>query len=145
MELAEFIEARLADDEEAAREASTAEWYLAQPAKCECCQQIRAQDGGGSLVCSADDRDAAHIVRHDPARVLREVEAKREILTRYGFAVRQADVNQANGNGAEAEAWEKIAGALELDTRSLAAIWSDHPDYDAAWALSPGTARPASR
>ena len=70
-----------------------------------------------------------HAAHYDPARVLREVAAKRAILMRYETACRQADVNAVNSSRAEQEAWEKIAGALELDVASLAAVWSDHPDY----------------
>ena len=122
-----FIQARLADDEEAAREASSTDWYLAQPASCGCCLQIRARDGYGSLVCTLDDRDAAHVVRHDPARVLREVEAKRKIIARY-----QASLDYDNAED-EARCWllGEIVGVL-------ASAWSDHPDYDPGWATAAG-------
>jgi Family of unknown function (DUF6221) len=83
------------------------------------------------LAVFASAGDAAHVICHDPARVLREVEAGRAILTRYEFASRQAEVNV----DAERDAWEKIAGALESDVLSLAAVWRDHPDYDPAWIM----------
>lgn len=67
-------------------------------------------------------------------RALREVAAKRRILTRYEYACRQASVNI----DAEQEAWEKIAGALERDALDLAAVYSDHPDYREEW--KPGEA-----
>ena len=57
-----------------------------------------------------DDHLAAHIARHDPARVLREVAAKRAILDAVGYDDR-----------------EDVAG-------HLAAVWSDHPDYRQEWA-----------
>ncbi|MFB7213092.1 DUF6221 family protein [Streptomyces sp. NPDC056255] len=43
-------------------------------------------DDAGMMVThkpSTDDEHAAHIARHDPARVLREVEAKRQIIDRH--------------------------------------------------------------
>jgi len=57
-----------------------------------------------------DDHLAAHIARHDPARVLREVAAKRAILDAVGYDDR-----------------EDVAG-------HLAAVYSDHPDYRQEWA-----------
>ena len=74
-----------------------------------------------------------HQVRFDPARVLREVEAKRKIITRYEFAANQVAVHAVNGNAAESDAWDKIAGALSLDVGNHAAVYSDHPDYDPEW------------
>ena len=71
----------------------------------------------------------------DPDRVLREVEVKRAFLVRYEFAANQVAVHAVNGDAAEREAWEKIAGALELDVRTITAVYSDHPDYDPAWAI----------
>jgi hypothetical protein len=72
---------------------------------------------------------------YDTGRALRDIEAKRMILTRWRTACNQAEVARVNGAGPEEGAWEKIAGALELDARSLAAVWDDHADYKEAWAL----------
>jgi hypothetical protein len=60
--------------------------------------------------------DEAHIKRHDPARVLREVEAHRKILAEY------ADMP-----------FRDEAIGLRFAVGALAAIWSDHPDFDPAW------------
>ncbi len=49
-----------------------------------------------------------HIARQDPGRVLREVEAKREII--------------------------RVCGRVYV-LRCLAAVYSDHPDYRQEWAL----------
>lgn len=73
----------------------------------------------------------AHAARHDPARVLREVEAGRRMLTRYRFACQQAAVS----TGADRAGWEMIAGALERDVADRAAVWSGHRDYVPAWDL----------
>lgn len=56
----------------------------------------------------------AHIARHDPARVLREVEAKRAIVA--------LTLNLTDGDPDEFST-----------LRHLAAVYSDHPDYDEAW------------
>ena len=134
-DLIEFLNARLDEDEELVETIRSggfpAPTWTTEPAK----------GGGWEILREADDptplgyvthgrREHVHIARHDPAREDREVTAKRRILTRYEYACRQAAVNV----GAEQEAWEKIAGALERDVLDLASIHSDHPDYRKEWA-----------
>jgi len=75
--------------------------------------------------------DGAHIARHDPARVLREVEAKRRILADYEMWRAHADTDPAGTTPAK-----MAAGALLPVVRHLAAVYSGHPDYDEAWGLS---------
>lgn len=89
-DLIAFLNARLDEDEAEAKAAANA---LNRHIEC-------------------DPDNAAHIARHDPARVLREVAAKRAIVERY----------------AKAPDW---AGGE--DVRLLAAVWSDHPDYRQEW------------
>ena len=68
----------------------------------------------------SDDPDVQdHFATWNPARVIREVEAKRAILAAY----------QPSGKGV---AYTLEAG-LEFAVRALAAAWSDHPDYRAEW------------
>lgn len=77
-----------------------------------------------------------HIVRHDPARVLREVEAKRRLLGRiFGFE-QSIDAEWGCGHTSEAiaagecpEPSVHFIAAL----RDFAAVWSDHPDWREAW------------
>jgi hypothetical protein len=76
------------------------------------------------------DELVTHIARHDPARVLREVEAKRKILGAYVYASRHdrpgtSDYKDGVSDG-EVE-------ALAMAAHALAAVWSDHPDYDPGW------------
>src|SRR5260221_528324 len=68
---------------------------------------------------------ATFIRRHDPVRVLREVDAKRKILAEHVAA--QA-WSYPPGDGDEA-----LQEALDSVVRHLAAIWGDHEDYDPAW------------
>jgi hypothetical protein len=58
---------------------------------------------------------------YTPERVLREVEAKRAILSRYQSAVDHEDD------------WY-ITGTLDGVLHLLAAVYRDHPDYDPDWA-----------
>ena len=65
------------------------------------------------------------------ARVLREVEVKREIVTAYEWtAARKAD-----GGGIERNYHFRSGqvNALETAAECLAAVYSDHPDYRPEW------------
>jgi Family of unknown function (DUF6221) len=75
-----------------------------------------------------DEEMAPFIVRHDPARVLREVEAKRAIVSRCAEAIRDQGIWGEDGQAALAE------DVL----RHLAAIYSDHPDYRQEWKITAG-------
>ena len=59
----------------------------------------------------------AHLARHDPARVLREVQAGRAIMRYYGTPL-----------GFPGE-----KGVPGPAMRALAAVYSDHPDYRPEW------------
>lgn len=77
--------------------------------------------------------DGAHIVRHDPARVLREVAAKRAILKAYPADDHEPYV--AFGD------WESCSDScprriLDEVLKLLANAWSDHPDFDPAWRIN---------
>lgn len=62
-------------------------------------------------------RERDHIIRHDPARVLAEVEAKRRVVNRIA-------------NHADLMGWDEVHGDV---LRSLAAVYADHPDYRTEW------------
>lgn len=152
-DLVAFITARLAEVEAAATTAARADGKFGGRAN------WSARYGG--IVTSAEDPDwgvvdlspliedgdlGTHIALHDPARELREVEAKRERLalyldaretlaaalkaappeddpaTAHSYVRERINVNQASGR----------FGALEMSVRLDAAVWSDHPDYDPA-------------
>lgn len=102
MSLVEFLRARLDEDEAAAKA-----WLpFGNP----------------------DDAARAHIARHDPARVLAEVEAKRRIIDLHGAEPH------------ECVAWDGDLGlpctCYEVDCPTLlllALLYASHPDYDEAW------------
>jgi hypothetical protein len=115
-DLVAFLNARLAEDEEAARRATDGPWHQAG-------MSVRGRGrayGTGKedvilVIRHTWPQEAAHICRHDPARVLREVAAKRAILSSYTAA--------PDWVGRE-------------DVGHLAAVYSDHPDYREEWALT---------
>lgn len=91
-----------------------------------------------------DPASGQHIVRHDPARVLAEVAAKRRVLARHCPADPRPmwsspawrNVCACIGCGLERDGdWntEDINDCPEL--RDLAAVYADHPDFDPAWTV----------
>ncbi|MDK0524324.1 DUF6221 family protein [Streptomyces sp. ML-6] len=89
-------------------------------------------DDAGMVVThkpSTDDEHAAHIARHDPARVLREVEAKRSILAQYEEAVRGA----ASDDWLARDTWRPCLRILEPVVRLLVLPYADHPNYQDTW------------
>lgn len=110
MTLVEFLEARLAEDEAAARDASgggeESGWHETE----EFGVQADVRHGRAEYPIVGFTPASAHIARHDPARVLREVDAKRRIL-------------------AEFRAFEMSEGTV----RALASVYADHPDYRKEW------------
>ncbi|MEU1497228.1 DUF6221 family protein [Streptomyces sp. NPDC005732] len=70
-------------------------------------------------------KDAAFIAEHDPARVLREVDAKRQALAHFERIwqhVRQGD-----------EAYILAEGAVSKQIQIMASAYADRPGYRAEW------------
>ena len=129
-DLVAFLSARLDEDEAAANAAASVAgpgWKY---------ETYWPEDEGTTRTCVRSETDAfladlydapdypdlaAHIARHDPARVLREVEAGRKILAMYRDAVAEA--------GSVTVEW------LLAVVETKAAVYREHPDYDPAWAI----------
>jgi hypothetical protein len=105
-DLVAFLTARL-DEDEAAAAAALESAGLREPFQVDHWDEM-----------SRDD--ARHFARWDPARVLREVDAKRRIL--------------ALQDPAECEPGPYYWLAANAALRALAAVYADHPDYDPKWA-----------
>lgn len=123
MDISEFLAARIGEDERIAQGAA------------------RTDDGlGGNWApaaiagkwLNADARVDDHVAAHDPARVLREVAAKRKILTDYADCHgRELPAGVHDGRDPdEREIAQAIRDTLEVIVQDLAAAYSDHPDYD---------------
>lgn len=148
-DLAAFVSARLADDEAAAKaacggDARRATWRP-QDHPSDTAMVWDAHDGVVVYNEGApDDAEAAHIALHDPARVLREVEAKRAILALHGVTIDRERVRDDSGQTVEEVAvlcrlcgWvAAVEGAGCSTVQLLAAAWSGHPDYQQEWAVS---------
>ena len=113
-DLVSFLTARLDEDEKIASVLAGDKWGWPQP-----------QPGF-----------ADHVARHSPARVLREVEAKRAIV-----ALHEPLPSSYGEPSVCPSCWpQPWIGTHPLapcpTMRNLAAVYSDHPDYDPEW--SPG-------
>ena len=148
MTLVEFVSARLDEDEAAAQAAAS----VAGPDWERDAQYLRSRSGAYLADAGSvdDDELAPFWSRHDPARVLREIEAKRAIIgeqtwdhapveSMYGLSCRTCvawqDAPLAEGGETEfgiaiPESWPcRVA-------RAAVAGYAGHPHYDPAWALA---------
>ena len=133
MTLAEFLAARLDEDEAAAKAAAhgnDGRWVLqGHPS-----ESAIIWDSNGSAVVydegSPTEAEAAHIALHDPNRELREVEAGRTILAAYGAVLRDCE---SVGDPARRPRLYGEHDGLHMAVTHLAAVYSDHPDYRQEW------------
>jgi hypothetical protein len=126
-----FLRERLDEDEQSARA---------------CQAEVGATRAGepypdGSGTAEVDDfpsypwglqkHELAHIARHDPARVLREVEGKRALLGQYEAVCAEVrDPKSADHRTSARSRQFQLEQALPL----LALPYSDHADYRQEWA-----------
>jgi len=153
MNVSEFLEARIAEDEAVARRASPGPWSFADIASV----------GGGTIydptVAIANvswdvedinspirrtrpawqaDATGIHIARHNPARVLAECKAKRAIADLHG----PVEDRGWQSGVAHDFLWCGSCGTLDdapvpfpCETlEALASVYADHPDYRPEWA-----------
>ncbi|MFD9949848.1 DUF6221 family protein [Nonomuraea sp. NPDC059023] len=132
-DLITFLRARLDEDEQAARDASADVWRKSErPSIWVSCED-------GPVAQTKYFEDAAHIARHDPARVLREVEAKRRMLDLHARDHACVEHVRAGGDSAPGtmiyanDWWVEYPGPPCLVVRLLALPYSYDADYKAEW------------
>ncbi|MFI6603879.1 DUF6221 family protein [Nonomuraea sp. NPDC050536] len=149
-DLSLFLTARLDEDEQTARAATPGPWSY-DPGKewydgDDFVTMTNGQEfvGYGGLsdlrgaVCITGEaghaqsaRDAEHIARHDPARALREVEAKRRTLARHPGSTA---TDECSGCGARLDGtWRTPPGALCPELADLALPYAGHEEYREDW------------
>ena len=165
--LTDFLLARIAEDEAVAREATAGRWHVddiyrtvtADPFTSARQAYDRAGDEDCWVISESMDsgvgrHNLAHIARHDPARVLAECEAKRQIVEwhkSWPVLVQRPPtfepVADADPNRFAVRASQQIAWATEQEYRdrfgdepptgpvlaALAAVYAGHPDYREEW------------
>ncbi|RDI13462.1 hypothetical protein DEU38_13437 [Rhodococcus sp. AG1013] len=142
-EIVEFLRARLDEDERVARAAviryGLTWWRTDAP------DDVDEYADWPGFVCGDhpalavldrdDDNDgphADHIARHDPARVAREVAAKRAILAQEEEARAHYDhIKSSATYPVETSIGHVVALATVI--RHLASAYADHPDYREDW------------
>lgn len=160
MTITEFLLARLAEDEAVAQAAANAsltdepefawhrdsDWTLSsddwtvitQSTRTifGCCMDEKHVDGRGIGVASS--AEVNHIARHDPARALREVAAKRrmvELCEQWPIMVEAMDEPR---RWLTTEAYRAETGrdwpSTDPMIRALASVYSDHEDWREEWA-----------
>jgi hypothetical protein len=137
----DFVLARIAEDEAAASVASPAPWHaqgaaevmLPTPWKLRPWRR-NALAECNNLSLDENRANAAHIARHDPARVLAQCAAMRKVVEDHRpFRLAQTVCQTCEekpriGYEAGSDGWPCPT------IRALASIWSDHPQFDPAWA-----------
>lgn len=123
-DLVAFLRARLDEDEQIARDPMAETWTKAES------PSIFVMGGGELVAETGAFADARHIARHDPARVLTEVDAKRRIL-KVHFRRRSHDWDEPGVKGFDCA---QCADRFPCTTlRLLALPYADHPDYREEW------------
>ncbi|WP_228988604.1 DUF6221 family protein [Streptomyces sp. DH8] len=137
----QFLRDRIAEDEQTARAATWDEWdsahWTARPPQAAYERYTVADHlDDGVVVVTPENADAdgvgQHIARHDPARALREVEAKRRLVDEFAATGSVPDTPERRAS----PHWKGDFGYLQGLARAvhlLALPYSDHPDYLDAW------------
>ncbi|MGW2550720.1 DUF6221 family protein [Streptomyces sp. NPDC001635] len=139
--LVEFLRARLGEDAEAARDATAGPWAAEHPEGSWGDDPEARLVGGGKIIGSLSNDynghlNADHIARHDPARVLADVEAKRQIMAEHEMVPTstRADGDSGCEICAPVYSWGKEIEAGPCRTLLLLALpYSGHPDYREGW------------
>ena len=124
-DLVTWLRAQLDEDERlAVRCASVGNYRWSEPSEDD--PDGHVVDGrGGIIIWDEGANLSAHIARHDPARVLREVAAKRAIVDRITDQLDRSD-----------NPWW-YADTVTPILRHLAAVYSDRDGYRQEWAPDP--------
>jgi hypothetical protein len=129
-DLMQFLRDRLAIEEHVAKAASPGPWHInAEGDEVLAVDDIVVADGfalsGRQLRATTE-----HIARHDPARVLREVEAKRRLLDLHEPGTQE----YVDGDVCMVCTLQGDGPYYPCDTlRLLALPYADHPDYREDW------------
>lgn len=126
MDIAEFLTARYVEEERIARAAvgRYADGSAWGPSWTYDRENFRVLIDGQAAVAAENtsDVDGEHIARHDPARVLADIAAKRKLLALWQQMDADLDL-------------PKFHQAADELLAQLLAPFDAHPDYDPAWRI----------
>ncbi|WP_333742672.1 DUF6221 family protein [Streptomyces ardesiacus] len=136
-DLVQWLRAQLDDDERTARAATEGPWSVDDDSYAEA---IYAADRrttvvaggrwGGEASVFESTEDALHIARHDPARVLREIDAKRRLIALHREL---EDPQEMQDYCATCEVTGKYPEYPCKTLRLLALPYADRPGYRDEW------------
>jgi hypothetical protein len=135
-DLVQFLRDRLDEDEQIARAATEGPWVAEVSGETGHCvipadaQSTREFVAKTQLYAAAFD--AEHIAAHNPARALREIDAKRQIIARY-VEHERLDRETFDAEGQHARSLVSLRAAYLDAVRELAAVYSDRPGYREEW------------
>jgi predicted NAD-dependent protein-ADP-ribosyltransferase YbiA (DUF1768 family) len=139
-DFATFLRARLDEDEALAREAPEGPWHIGNAVDPTKTCNVHTFPGARLVADGLNWLVAEHIARHNPARVLRDIEARRALLALHEphqQPGRYSDVN-------DRATWMTCCSMCQVDMvqegdwpcetlRLLALSYADHPDYRQEW------------
>lgn len=125
--ITEFLLARIEEDEADALSAGEGAWFVDGTWWLEGVEHARV---GPDEVAFTHPGYVSHIARHDPARVLREVKAKRAIMSEH--ELEDYEGVPSCWLCAHVFSWGKEPDRPGpcATLRALAAVYADHPDYN---------------
>ncbi len=134
-DIATFLAARIDEDEAVAKVATPGPWQVGEGGEVETVKlygnpgymrPLLVTCDSEGLSPAVDEENAAHIARHDPARVLAEVAAKRAIVEFWSLAFQKpADFPHVD--------FDRVRSAGRWTVWKLAAVYDTHPDYRPEW------------
>lgn len=148
-ELVRWLGEQLDEDERIARAASGEEWGAVSPTQPYTVFDVAAYRANttlrtvGAIAGVERTEDRVHIAAHDPARVLREIDAKRQLLNDYAVTARIRDEAAARIKAAgdqpdskDLDTWDRAqreAAILEGPVKLSALVYVDRHGYLEAW------------
>lgn len=129
-DLVAFLRARLNEDERTARRAGDSFRQVGETGVIVATEGDRAEECASAYWAGV----AEHIVRHDPARVLREVEAKRGVLELHAPRERGDGCVVCDDGNDSCGCLSGPNWSYPCDTVKILALpYADHPGYDEGW------------
>lgn len=120
-DLVAFLRERLDEDEQTARRAGESFRQVGETGVIVTTEGDRAEECASANWAGI----AEHIVRHDPARVLREVEAARRLIRAHAkWCSGRCEAKHPEGGFDAAHYW---------GLKVRAEVYADHPDYRPEW------------
>jgi hypothetical protein len=143
LSIVDFLNARLAEDQaaaEAARDLMDEPWKIFPegPEEENYSGEYRISNGI-TVAGHVEEAKASHIARHDPARVLREVAAKRAVIEDHQIKpVTYPEPDDDEAFDCERCHFDRDEGVYGFGycptLKALAAVYSSHHDYRKEWA-----------